>query len=68
VQADLDETSTVAAAKADEVLSLQFQNEMLKEAKERAEVELQAAAAASHSAAQVGFKLHSLWLIAACFG
>jgi len=60
VQVDLDETSTVAAAKADEVSRLQFQNEMLEEAKERAEVELQAAAAASHSAAQVGCKLRSL--------
>ncbi len=53
VQADLDDTSTVAAAKANEVANLQFQIDVLKEAKERVQDELMAAAAASHSAAQV---------------
>ncbi|DBA82860.1 TPA: hypothetical protein ACH3X2_006802, partial [Trebouxia sp. C0005] len=58
VQADLDDISTVAAAKANEVISLQFQNEVLKEAKERVEVELKAAAAASVSAAKAARAQH----------
>ena len=60
VQADLDDRSAVVAAKASEVTNLQFQNKVLKEAKERAEDELKAAAAASQSATKVGFKLRSL--------
>ena len=60
LQADLTDSHAVAAAKADEVSRLQFQIELLEAAKERVEVELHAAAAASHSAAQVGSNLHSL--------
>ena len=61
VQADLDDRSAVVAAKASEVTNLQFQNEVLKEAKERAQVELKAAAAAaSHSAAKASANLSSL--------
>lgn len=54
VQAELSDSRAVAAAKADEVINLQFHNKALKEAKERVQLELKAAAAASHSAAQVG--------------
>ena len=56
----MDHSSTVAAAKSNEVANLQFKNEVLKEAKERVQDELQAAAATSHSAAQVGSNVHSL--------
>ncbi|KAL0056107.1 hypothetical protein WJX82_007818 [Trebouxia sp. C0006] len=58
VQADLEDSRAVAAAKADEVSTLQFQNAVLKQAKERVQDELRAAAAASHSAAQAAQAQH----------
>ncbi len=56
MQAELSDSRAVAAAKADEVINLHFQSEALKEANERVQDELKAAAAASHSAAKVGCK------------
>lgn len=53
VQVDLDDSSTMAAAKANEVIDLQLQNQELQEERGRVQDELKAAAAASHSAAQV---------------
>ncbi len=60
VQAELTDVTTVADAKSNEVMRLQFQLQLLQEQKERVQDELKAAAAASHSAAQVGWKLCSL--------
>ena len=57
VRADLTEVTTEAAARSSEATRLNCQ---LQELQRRVQAELKAAAAASHSAAQVGWKLCSL--------
>ena len=60
VRAELTDVTTEAAAKSSEMVRLQHQIQELQEQKKRVQDELQAAAAASHSAAKVGRKLCSL--------
>ena len=60
VQAELTEVTTEAAAKSSQMVRLQHQIQELQEQKKRVQDELQATAAASHSAAKVGQKLCSL--------
>ena len=57
VQAELAEVNAEAAANSVETTRLNSQSQMLREQKERVQHELKAAAAASHSAAQVGRRL-----------